>query len=444
MAQEIDLHRSADGFQQPGERSAMRGPVIGCSIGIAIFAAFLVWSDLTPIETAAVAPGVVVVESHRKSVQSLGGGIVKKLLVHDGDLVKAGQPLVELDDTQARAAMMLVDQQYRFYQAQLARLQAELDDAKEIQFPKDLIAAAETMPALRTVLDDERRQFATRRAALDGSKAVLAQQIVQLEQQVAKARSLQTAAEEQAAYIQDETGAVRILIDKGLETKPRLLALQRAAADLHGRAGEQASTISAARESMDSARLQIADLDNQRRKDVTTQIEQTQQLLLDASEKRTAAKDTLTQQEIVAPVTGKVTALAIFTEGGVVLPAKTMMEIVPDDDALMVDSRVGANDIDTVHAGLTAEVMLLRFTQRTRPLVQGTVTDVSADLLTDPKTGVGYYSARVRLDDKSVADMHDASLYPGMPVTTMILTGSSSILWYLVGPLIDMVHTARS
>lgn len=445
MANEIDLYRSQESgeWQLVDDKPRLRGltrAVIG--LGVGVFGGFLLWANYAVIESAAQAPGVVVVESHRKTIQSLNGGIVKKLLVRDGDVVKANQVVIELDETQARAAFAIVQQQYAFAQAQLARLRAELEGAAEISFPPELLKAASTSAEIKAVIAHQRVQFDARRTAYEGQKAVLNQQIAELQETIKSSRSVKTAAEEQLKYINEEIDSVEKLLEKGLERKPRLLALQRAASDLKGKAGEQAGVMATATETIQSTRLKIADLGNQRRSEITTQMEQTQQSLTDAAEKVTAASDVLNRQQITAPLAGKVVALNVFTVGGVIRPGDPIMDIVPEDDSLIIDSRVSMNDIDTVRPGLPAEVMLMSYKRRQTPTVPGQVVNVSADLLTDQRTGNGYYSARIVLEAKELASLHDVELYPGMPVQAMILTGSRTALDYIIGPLFDSFHTA--
>ena len=444
-SQEIDLYRSQEtgAWQLTEEKPRLRGIArAAILLGIGVFGGFLVWANFAVIESAAMAPGVVVVESHRKTVQSLYGGSVKRLLVRDGDIVEANQVIVELDDTQSRTTLAMNQQQYYFAQAQLARLRAELADARSISFPPELLEAAERSPEIRSMLDNQRVQFDTRRSAFEGQQAVLNQQISELQETIKGARSKKTAAEEQLKFINEEIESVERLLEKGLERKPRLLALQRAASDLKGKAGEQVGLIATAMETIQSTRLKIVDLGNQRRKEITGQMELTQQTLRDSAEKVTAAADVFNRQQILAPLKGKVVDLKIFTIGGVIRPGDPIMDIVPEDDTLIVDSRVNTNDIDTVRPGLPAEVMLLSYKRRQTPSVMGKVVNVSADLLTDPRTGVGYYSARIALHAKDLARLQNVELYPGMPVLAMIITGGRTALDYVVGPLFDSFHTA--
>lgn len=420
----------------------LRAPAIfALAVVLVAFGGFGGWAAVARLDSAAVAPGAVRVESHRKTVQHVDGGIVKRLLVREGDAVKAGGVLLELDDTQPRAALAIVRQQYALGLARQARLQAELAGRPDVAFPPELVKSAAD-PEVAVILATQRKQFQSRREADKGQVAIFERRIGELQQEIVARTAAVNSAVRQLALIEEEIAGVQTLIDKGLERKPRLLALQRAAADLAGRRSEETANIARARQSIAALQAQIADLANQRRSEVSNDIEATQKDLADLAERRVAALDLLKRMTVLAPQDGVVVALQVFTPGAVIRPGEPIMDIVPREDGLVVDARVSPGDIDTVRPGLPAQVRLLAYKQRRVPPVSARVEDVSADLLVDPRTGESYYSARIRLDAAELRALQGVDLYPGMPVEAFIVTGERTALAYLISPLADGLRRA--
>jgi HlyD family type I secretion membrane fusion protein len=224
-------------------------------------------------------------------------------------------------------------------------------------------------------------------------------------------------------------------VQRGLERKPRLLALQRANAELVGQRGKLQSSAAASRQAISQTELEIIDLKNARRNDIVGQIESTQKELGDLGEQKVAAADLLRRMKVLAPIDGTVVAVQVFTSGGVIKGGEPIMDIVPQEDLLVVDAQVQPTDIDSVRAGQRADISLLSYKRRVVPQVGGTVEHVSADLLTDPRTGEGYYTARIRVDADELAHLAGVELYPGMPVDAFILTGRRTALDYLLSPI---------
>ncbi|MCW2248793.1 HlyD family type I secretion membrane fusion protein [Azospirillum fermentarium] len=405
------------------------------------FGGFGGWAALAPLASAAIAPGTVTVDGNRKTVQHLDGGIVAEILVREGDRVAAGQPLMRLDDLETRSTIALLDGQVWALAAQEARLAAERDGADAVAFPDDLTARAGDR-AVAEILAGQRRIFASRRTSLEGRAEVIRQRIAQQQAQIAALEAQRAAGRGQLALIAEEIAGVEAMVRQGLERKPRLLALQRQRVDLEGQQGDLANRIAQAREAIAQAELEILGLRDDRQSEIATELRDVQVRLAESREKRSAAAVRQGRRDVAAPVAGVVMKLRHFAPGAVVAPGGDILDLVPQDDPLVIDARVSPTDIDVVRAGLPAKVVLSAFKSRTTPQLAGSVTRVSADALTDDRTGAPYYLARVEVDAGELAALDGVRLQPGMPAEALILTGERTLLRYLLQPIEDSFRRA--
>lgn len=400
---------------------------------------FVGWAALAPLDSAIIARGVIVVESHRKAIQHLEGGIVRQIAVSEGQSVSRGQLLLRLDDTQARASLNLLLGESDALSAQEARLMAERDGRDTIAFPSDLLSRAAD-PKVAEAMRGEESTFRARRDTLNKQIDILNQRNQQNARIIAGLKSEVTSVEQQKDLIDRETASVQSLYDKGLSTLPRLLALQRQAADLSGQRGQLVEKIAQVQLSSGENELQIAGLRNQQLSDVVKDLRDVQTKRFDLLDRIQAARDILARLTITAPVAGRVVGLGVYTLGAVIRPGDTVMEIVPEKDALEVEARARPEDADGVYAGMTVRVNLSAYQQRRLPVIAGTVDDVSADRLTDPRTGRSYFSVRITVDRSQLKDYPNARLIPGMPVEVAIDTGTRTALDYLVEPISDVLR----
>lgn len=403
---------------------------------------FGVWGSLAPIDSAAIAPGSVILQSSRKTIQHLEGGIVDDIFVKDGDTVIVGQPLVRLDSTQAKARQQQIAGQLAAAHAAQARLLAERDGQEAITFPDNLISLKNNTEIAK-IISSQESLFLTRTRALKGQVEVLEQQIAQYDKQIQGMESQIASVKEQSVLIAEEVKSVQELFDQGLSEKPRLLALKRSKADLSGREGEYLSQISKIRESITETKLQVFNIQNEYLKQTAAELEETQKNIADLEEQLRASRDVLDRTTVFAPQSGKVTGLKFHTIGGVIAPGTPIMEIVPQNDRLIIEASVSPQDIDVVHEGLEAKVMLSAYKSRFVPRLSGKVIHVSADRFTDENTGQPYYLARVEISEGVLEKLSaDVELYPGMPAETFIVTGSRTFLGYMLSPIIDSFHRA--
>lgn len=402
---------------------------------VGVFAVgFLGWAAFAPLESAIVAQGVVVVETHRKAIQHLEGGIVRDIYVVDGQVVHAGQALVQLDDTESKASLDLLRGQADALAAQQARLEAERDGADKIDFPPDLLARKDD-PKVAEALRGEQNTFDTHRATLDKQKAIYNQRIGENKRIIAGLQSQQTSVDQQSELIAQESDSVQQLYAKGLSTLPRYLQLKRQAADLAGQHGQIAQKM--AQVDLDSGEneLQIVNLRNEFMNDVVKDLREVQTKRFEAMDRLHAARDVVARLRLTAPVTGKVVGLAVHTKGAVLRPGDTVMEIVPLNDQLDVEAHVRPEDADDAHIGMSAKVNLGAYKQRRLPMITGVVTAVSADRLIDQRTNQAYFSVIVAVDRGQLKGYPDVKLIPGMPVDVSLETGSRTALDYFVEPI---------
>ena len=427
-----------------------REPTVGLAkpvlAGIAIIGLFLGgfggWAALAPLESAAIAQGVVSVDSNRKTVQHLEGGIIKEILVRDGDVVTEGQLLIRLDDTQPRAALDLLLGRRYAAAALEARLNAERDHRDAVSFP-EWLQALDHDAAVDQALEGERRIFAARRDTMAGQVAVLNQRIAEFGEEIKGIEGEIVADDTQHDLILEEIAAVDALLKKGLERKPRLLALQRRAAEIEGERGTSRARIARVNQSIGEARLRISELAIARINEVVEQLREVQATLFDIAERINAARDVLGRTEIRATQAGTVVDLKVHTRGGVIAPGEALLDIVPGEDLLIIEARIDPKDIDVVRAGIDAQVRFTAFNQRHRAPAAARLTSISADLLTDEASGQSYYLARVELvveDAAAAAEL--AALHPGMQAEVMIVTGARSALDYLLEPLMLSLNRA--
>lgn len=431
---EIAVHHPFRPVTPPGDSA--KGPIAaGLAVMLVFFAGLGGWAAYAPLNGAIVAPAVVKVEGSRKTIQHLDGGIVKELRVKEGDRVAAGEVVIALEDTQARAARDVLAQQYDLLRGQEARLVAERDGVREIGFPADLLARRHA-PEVNKVLSTEMRQFQIRRTGLEGQIDVLNQRIRQSDEQIAGLQAQQVAVRKQIEIITTQLRDEYFLLEKGLTQRPRVLELERAAAGLRGQDGDITASIARARQAIGEMQFQIIQVGNDRVTDVAKDLRDAQAKLVDLFPRLQAAQDVLDRTQIRTPYSGIVVDLGIFSVGAVIQRGEKVMDIVPTENQLTVEANVNVDDIHEIHSGMRAEVHFTAYKQRTIPIIHGIVVDVSADRLTDKRTGQPYYTAVVQVDREELAKNKEIELYPGMAATVMIETKARTALDYLLGPVV--------
>ncbi|MCP3474980.1 HlyD family type I secretion periplasmic adaptor subunit [Bradyrhizobium sp. CCGUVB1N3] len=400
-----------------------------------------VWSSLAPLESAAIASGVVESESSRKTIQHLEGGIIGKILVSDGDVVRSGQALIALDDTRARAEVQSLQGQLWDAMARVARLEAEQRGYEKLSFSDTLERAASANLAAATILSAQQTVFLARRKVFQSQVTVLRERRGQVEKEIEGLKAQETAVAQRIDIAREELDMVATLVSKGLERRPRLLNLQRELADIEGRRGEIAAQISRAGLVISESQANLIKLESDRQNEIVQALREAQNQIFQLRERLPTAQDQLSRTEIKAPEDGVVTDLRVHTPGGVIGAGAPLMDLVPRQDRLIVTARLRPEDIDVVHPGLNAEVHLVPYNQRRVPRLKGIVTHVSADRLLDKRTDQPYYATKIRVDDAQIA-ANDIQIIPGMPVQVFITTGRGTVALYALRPLLDSFHGA--
>jgi HlyD family secretion protein len=431
--------------QTPPPANARRSIRRHTAIGLAS-AAFLVgglggWAVVTELSGAVVAPGQVVVDSHVKKVQHPTGGVVGEILVRDGDRVRAGDVVVRLDETVAKANLAMIDKSLDELGVRQARLEAERDGLKDIAFPSRLVGRL-VEPELFGLVAGERRLFQSRREAREGLKAQLRERIAQLQEQI-EGTHLQAAAKaDEIKLIQDELVGVQELWKKNLVPITRVTALKREETRLRGERGQLISSVAQAKGRISETALQILQVDQELRSEVSKELREAQAKTAELVERQVAAQDQLRRIDIRAPQDGLVHQSVVHTVGGVVNAGEALMLVVPETEALSIEVKVAPQDIDQLRPGLDTVLRLSAFNQRTTPELKGQVSVVAADLVTDQRSGAQYYPVRVTFGDGERERLGSAKLMPGMPVEGFIQTGSRTVLSYLTKPLADHITRA--
>ena len=425
----------ATGDAAPPDDS-MRGPaIVGWAIVVLFFGVIGGWAVTAPLNGAVVAQSVVKVDGNRKSVQHLDGGIVKELRVKEGDHVNQGDVLVVLDDSQARAEYQVLSEQFYVLRATEERLRAELNHVAKLEMPADFKAHLDNANVV-AVWNGQVYQFQTRAAALEGQRKVIGEKIAQLESQIRGGEAQVRAYREQLISVKKEMDSIQSLVKDGLIARPRYLQLERSGAALQGQEAETEAGIARFRQAIAEQQQQMAQLDSDRASDVSKDLRDTQAKLLEVIPRMLNAQAVLGRMQVHSPYAGRVVALNVFSVGGVINRGDKILDIVPDQDSLVIESQINVDDISLVHTQMRAEIHLTAYKQRITPIVHGDVIQVSADRLTEPKTGAPYYTALVKIDENELAELPNVRLYPGMSAIVMIPTVERTAFDYLVDPLV--------
>ncbi|GAB2209168.1 HlyD family type I secretion periplasmic adaptor subunit [Roseibium sp. ROS1] len=396
------------------------------------------WAAFTEISGAVVSSGTIVVESNIKQVQHREGGIVRDIRVKNGDVVEAGDLLIRLDDTVTRANLAVVTKQLTDLTAQELRLAAERDDLRTIEWPEQRIAS------LGDVERGQQLLLEARQNSKEGRKNQLEEQIRQFNKQTEGLEAQVAAKTSEIELIGEELGDLGGLLDKQLVSKSRVTALRREKARLDGEYGDLIAQIARTREAISERHIQILQIEETYRAEVLENLQEVRSRIAQLEEQKIAAEDELTRVDILAPRNGYVHQLAVHTIGGVIAPGETIMQIVPREDQLIVETQVRPVDIDQMSPGQHARVRFPSFDQRTTPELNAELLTISADLNQDERTGMSFYVARLVIDESELTKLGDQTLVPGMPVETFLQTGDRTVLSYLVKPIRDqIVHALR-
>lgn len=432
--------------QQTTSETLLAGSIMR-HISLAFFGAMLLvagiggWASTTQISGAIIASGRVEVDTHAKEIQHREGGIVREIFVRDGDRVKAGDLLIRMDNTVARASLTSVTERLEELQAQEARLVAERDGLKEIDFQGDKATAGSRSAAITA---GQVKLMAARHKSLEGRMQQLSDQIEQFRKQLEGLESQRAANLAEDELIKDELAGLLTLLEKQLVPKNRVVALQREQARLHGAYGELTAQIARVEEAISERKSQIIQTEEDRRAEILEQLQVVSAEITQLDQQKITAQDSLTRADIRAPQSGVIHQLNVFTVGGVAAPGESLMQVVPQEDLLVVRAKIQPVDIDQVHTTQEASIRLPNFNQRVTPELTGRVVTVSADLTEEKQTGLFHYNATLAFEEHELRKLEGKVIVPGMPVEIFITTDSRTVLSYLVKPFRDQIaHALR-
>jgi len=411
-----------------------KAQLIGIITILIFFGGFGLWAYLAPLDSAATAPGHIIVAGYRRSIQHLEGGIVEMIYVKDGVEVQENQDLIKLSDTQAKIKYQVAQNRVYELSAIEARLIAEVGNKTGIKFPEHVIKN-KTQPNVLQFMQNQEAIFAANQQSLKTQIEVLQQRIIQLKEQIKGTRAQLTSDKDQLKLLDSELKDVQILADKQLIERSRVFALRRDKEKLMGSIGDNSAKIANLQEKIGETKLEINSVNDKRRKDLLEEVRSTREKLAVAIQEEKSAADFYARTFIKAPIAGKVVDLKVHTVGAVIKPGEIIMDIVPVHEELIVEARINPLDIDVVHTGLTAKVNLTALQLRTTPIIHGVVIYVSPDASIDEATKKSYYKVQVKITQGELKKLGEQNLYPGMPAEVMIVTSRLTPWLYFIDPI---------
>lgn len=399
------------------------------------------WAGLATLSSAIIAPGFVKVEDNRKSVQHREGGIVKEILVKEGEHVDAGQPLIVLGDEHVAAELDSVIVTLDAETAKAARLEAQGAGAADVRFPP-LLLDRSTEPSVANAMRVERAAFQARRGALQEQLASLENQCAQTRTEIDALQAQTRSKEAATGLLREEVRTHESLSREGFVSKMRVVRLQRDLQDYESQRNELLSNIARARQRLAELTMRMNALSSQSRQGAADELPQVRARIATLEQQLRSSRDSARRQSIVAPITGTVVDLKVFTAGGVVAAGAPLMDIVPEDKRLVVEARLNVDDVAHAKPGSAAEVRLTAYPLRSAPMLKGELRNVSADRMSDPSTHVPYYSAQIAINPESLHTAPDLRMQPGMAAEVYLLAGEHTPLQYLIEPIRNSMRRA--
>jgi len=439
----IDAPKAPDSLKAP--------TIIGLLFFIFGICGFVLWAVLTPLDSAVVAQGVVKVGSEKKQVQHLEGGMVKSLLVTEGDLVKQGQVLITLDETFAGADHSILSTQRQELKVREAMLIAQRDDLPSIFFseepePENSQIKQQNWQEEQAWLEAQKKSaqqlFNLSRSALQSQISTLDSQSTQLSKKVLGYKQEISAKNDQIAYMQEEIDAWAGLIQRQYANKLRFLELKKELSEVKGELVQVETSLASSHSQLDELQFERDRVAQVFREAAASELVEVQLSIKDLSKRIQSASNVLGRIDIKAPVDGKIVGLNVYTIGAVIQPGDTILEIVPSKDELVIGAQIRPVDIDKVSQFMKARIRLSSYKQHEFPEFNGVVESVSADVFEDPKTQNSYYTARIIIPTSTLSMLPKDKINPGMPADVMIVTGESTPAQYLLEPLLNAFRTA--
>lgn len=398
------------------------------------FGGFLLWAGLAPLDEGVPTQGMVTIDTKRKDVQHMSGGLVREVFVKEGQFVRKDDPLIRLDDAMLAANFEAVRQHYFTLRAMEGRLAAEQTGQARITFHPDL--QKQNDPQLRQTLNNQEQLFQSRRNALQADLQAIEEAIRGLEASIQGYEGVLKGRSSQLEFLQEELKGIRDLVKEGYAPRNKQLELERMAAEAMGSIADLQGNILRARRGVAEMKMRAIQRTQEYRKEVDSMLSDVRREVQADADKFKAATQEMERTVIRAPAEGQVVGLVVQTVGGVIGPAQKLMDIVPLNERLLLETRVPPFMIDRVQAGLAADVRFSSFAHAPSLVVQGRVESVSSDLITDPRTGMSYYLARVLVTPEGLKELGGRQMQAGMPAEVVIMMGERTVLTYLLHPFL--------
>lgn len=424
--------------------TAGRAPVLfGYLILVPFLLIFLAWAVWAPLSAAAIADGEIVLNFDRKKVQHLEGGIIDKLLVAEGQLVKKGDPILIIRDVPQRSQIDTLYDQIANARALLARLRAERDEAESPDFAGLSDGLELPQGKAEALIALQRRLFETRKRSLASKIEIIQAQKAQSRSEISGLEAQLVATSNQLKLVFEEYNSVNTLREKGYTPLDKLRELEKAMAESLGKIGELAASIARSQHGILAAELQIHEVNNEHQQSVLDELQKSELSAQEMTHQLGSILDQLTRTTVKAPASGRVMDLQFHTEGAVIAPGERILDIVPVDDRLIVEAKLLPTDIDLVREGGKAKVLLSAYKAKKVPKIDGVVDTLSGDILSNEMTGEKYFQVRVVVDDSALKKLTaEVTLYPGMPVQVFFIEQERTLADYLLSPITDATYRA--
>ena len=438
-----DAASGAEGQHGPAQRRSTRLGRTGVWALLGGVALLTLWAGLAPLDEGVPTQATVAIDTKRKAVQHLQGGLVREVLVREGDEVKEGQPLMRLDDAVARANFEATRQRYLALRAMESRLLAEQMGRDRIEFGQELREASAD-PLIARHLATQEQLFNTRRSALRADLQAIEESIRGQEAAIQAYTGMLESRGAQRRLVQEQLGNISGLVKEGYAPRNQQLELERQVAEVTTAMTDLQGNIARSRQSIAELRQRALSRQQDYRKETDGQLAEVAREVQSDEGKFKALRDDLTRTVIVSPATGQVVGLMFQTVGGVIPPGQKLMDIVPEKDLLLLEAKIPPHLIDAVQPGLPTDVRFSAFAHSPQLVVEGKVLSVSADLLAEqtPMGMMSYFLARVQITAEGMKGLGKHQIQPGMPAEVIIRTGERTVLTYLLHPLTRRVASS--
>ena len=416
---------------------------LGWWIVLAGFGGFILWASFAPLDKGVPITGTVAVASHLQAVQHQTGGIIDSILVKEGDQVELGQVLVRMNDVQIKAQAEITRSQLFAARAIEARLLAERDGKDTIAFPEDLLSQ-QSDPRIANNIIIQNQLFTSRKSALRHEIAALDEITAGLKMQIRGLKASKVSKNQQLKFLEEQLVNLRDLSKDGFVPRNCVFDVERTYTQLLGEISGDTGNIGRIQRQIEESEQRRIHRLEENQKEVRQKLSDVQRETEALSSRLYGQDFELANIEVKAPVAGTVVGMNVFTVGGIIGPGFKLMDIVPRDDMLIITGQVPVHLIDRVHIDLQVDLIFSALNQKKTPNIPGIVTQVSADRLTDERTGLPYYTIKAKVTPEGMKKLFDQQIRAGMPVEVFIKTGERSLMSYLFKPILDRVHSSMS